>query len=67
MTGDLMKLTKFLKHIGNDNSGATAVEYGLIVSLIVIAMIGALQGVAQATSDTWSTVETTSVEAMNGS
>ena len=65
MTGDLMNLTTFLKHIGNDNSGATAVEYGLIVSLIVIAMIGALQGVAQATIETWSEVETASVEAMS--
>ncbi|MEP3421044.1 MAG: Flp family type IVb pilin [Erythrobacter sp.] len=62
-----MKLTPFLKHIWNDNSGATAVEYGLIVSLIVIAMIGALQGVAQATIETWSEVETASVEAMDGS
>ncbi len=62
-----MKLTKFLKHIGNDNSGATAVEYGLIAALIVIAMIGALQGVAEANTDTWSRVETTSVDAMNGS
>ena len=67
MTGDLMNLTTFLKHIGNDNSGATAVEYGLIVSLIVIAMIGALQGVAQATIETWSEVETASVAAMSGS
>lgn len=67
MTGDLMKLTNFLKHIGNDNSGATAVEYGLIVSLIVIAMIGALQGVAGATIETWSEVETASVEAMSSS
>ncbi len=67
MTGEIMKLTTFLKHIGNDNSGATAVEYGLIVSLIVIAMIGALQGVAGATIDTWSDVETASVEAMSNS
>ena len=60
-----MKLTTFLKHIGNDNSGATAVEYGLIVSLIVIAMIGALGGVANETINTWSEVESASVEAMN--
>jgi len=62
-----MTLTKFLKHIGNDNSGATAVEYGLIAALIVIAMIGALQGVAEANTDTWSRVETVSVDAMDGS
>ena len=61
-----MNLITFLKHIGNDNSGATAVEYGLIVSLIVIAMIGALGGVANETVNTWSEVENASVEAMNG-
>ena len=60
-----MKLTNFLKHIGNDNSGATAVEYGLIVSLIVITMIGALQGVASVTEDSWDLVRERSVEAMN--
>ena len=64
-TGDLMKLTTFLKHIGNDNSGATAVEYGLIVSLIVIAMIGALNGVANTTVEMWSDVRTQSEDAMN--
>lgn len=59
-----MKLTTFLKHIGNDNSGATAVEYGLIVSLIVIAMVGALNGVANETIGMWSYVTDTSEEAM---
>lgn len=60
-----MNLTTFIKDIGSDNSGATAVEYGLIVSLIVLAMVGALQGVATATSDTWSEVETATVGAIN--
>ena len=64
--GDLMKLTIFLKHIGNDNSGATAVEYGLIVSLIVIGMLAALQGVATTTDEMWTTVREESVEAMDG-
>ena len=61
-----MKLTHFLKHIGNDNSGATAVEYGLIASLIVIAMIGALQGVATVTDESWDLVRDRSVAAMEG-
>ena len=65
MTGDIMKLTNFLKHIGNDNSGATAVEYALIASLIVIAMIASLQGVAQVTDETWTMVRDRSVEAMS--
>lgn len=46
-------LRNFLNRIGNDISGATAVEYGLIVSLIVIACVGALQGVAGETIEMW--------------
>ncbi|MEP0390778.1 MAG: Flp family type IVb pilin [Erythrobacter sp.] len=60
-----MKLTNFLKHIGNDNSGATAVEYALIASLVVITMIASLQGVAQVTDETWDLVRDRSVEAMS--
>lgn len=60
-----MTLTTFLKHIGNDEAGATAVEYGLIVSLIVLAMVGALQGVANQNTETWSTVETRVLEVIN--
>lgn len=58
-----MKST-FMKELIDDTSGATAIEYGLIVSLIVIAMIAALQGVAEATIDMWDRVESESVEAM---
>ena len=58
-----MVLTQFLKHIGNDSQGATAVEYGLIISLVVIAMVGALEAVGNANSSQWDTVsdETTGV------
>jgi pilus assembly protein Flp/PilA len=58
-----MVLTKFLKHIGSDSQGATAVEYGLIISLVVIAMAGALQSVGNANTGQWELVadETTSV------
>lgn len=59
-----MNLTTLLKHIGNDNSGATAVEYGLIVSLIVIAIIGALQSVAAVSDETWTLVQERSVDAI---
>ena len=58
-----MKLTTFLKHIGTDNSGVSAIEYGLIISLIVVAMIAALQGVANETIDMWSDVSDTYEEA----
>ena len=39
-----------------DERGATAVEYGLIVSLIVLAMLGALGQVAGATTNLWDTI-----------
>ncbi|HEY1146746.1 MAG TPA: Flp family type IVb pilin [Allosphingosinicella sp.] len=39
-----------------DERGATAVEYGLIVSLIVLAMLGALNNVAGVTINLWTTV-----------
>lgn len=57
-------LTNFLKRIGSDTAGATAIEYGLIVSLVVIACIGALQGVAGETIELWSHIsdEVTSVD-----
>lgn len=64
LAGDHMKLTSFLKHIGDDNSGATAVEYGLIASLIVIAMIAAINGVADITTNTWNYVMDESVAVM---
>lgn len=53
-----------LKDIVDDTKGATAVEYGLIVALIVIAMIASLQGVADTTTEIWTDVETRSVDAM---
>ncbi|WP_271079650.1 Flp family type IVb pilin [Aurantiacibacter sp. MUD61] len=41
-----------------DERGATAIEYGLILALIAIAMITALQGMATSTTNMWSSVET---------
>lgn len=34
---------KFFKKIGSDESGATAIEYGLVAALIAIAAIVAFQ------------------------
>lgn len=49
-------MLNFIKSVGNDESGATAVEYGLIVALIVIAVIGAVKGVADENNGLWATV-----------
>jgi pilus assembly protein Flp/PilA len=61
-----MNLPLFLKRIGNDNSGATAIEYGLIVSLVVIASIGAFDAVADENTGMWARV-TGKIEAAVGS
>ncbi|MGE4432038.1 MAG: Flp family type IVb pilin [Sphingobium sp.] len=44
--------------------GATAIEYGLIVSLIVIAIVITVQNVADATINMWTNV---SAEVVNNS
>jgi pilus assembly protein Flp/PilA len=45
-----------IRNITRCEKGATAVEYGLIASLIVIAMLVALGNVATSTSKMWNTV-----------
>ena len=45
-----------IRRIRRCEQGATAVEYGLIVSLIVIAMFAALGNVAGSTISMWNEV-----------
>ena len=45
-----------LKHLLKDVKGATAVEYGLILSLIFLAMVAAIGGVATETTEMWNNV-----------
>jgi pilus assembly protein Flp/PilA len=42
--------------IRSDERGATAVEYGLILALIFLAVAGAIQGVATVTIGMWDNV-----------
>ena len=50
-------MQKLMRQILRDNTAATAVEYGLIVSLIVLAMVTALQSVATENTKMWNQVE----------
>jgi len=47
-------LLKFL----NDDSGATAIEYGLIAALIAVVIIGAVTAVGTSLSTTFTSVST---------
>ncbi len=49
-----------------DRKGGTAIEYGLIVALIVIAMIASLQGVANTTVGMWGNINTAVATARAG-
>ena len=50
----IQKIKNFLK----DEEGATAVEYGLMVALIAVVIIGAVTLLGQSTSDKFGEVET---------
>lgn len=51
-----MDKRRILERIVRDEGGATAIEYGLICAMIVLAMLAALRGVAQANTSMWNDV-----------
>lgn len=46
----------FLKNLLNDESGATAIEYGLIAALISVAIIAALNAVSGSLTGTFNNI-----------
>ncbi|QKG71384.1 Flp family type IVb pilin [Erythrobacter mangrovi] len=52
-------MVKFLKKLGRDTSGATAVEYGLILALIFLAMIGSVQAFSTEAIRMWTNTSNT--------
>ncbi len=59
-------LSNIAKELVDDTSGATAIEYGLILALIAIAIIASIQNVAGTTVAMWNMVTNRSVSAMSG-
>ncbi len=54
-----MKIKCLFSAVLECDSGATAVEYGLIVSLIVISIMVALNGFADEATEMWNHVAST--------
>lgn len=54
-----LQMFELLKRLGQDSEGATAVEYGLILSLIFLSMVGAVQAFGNQVVNTWTRVDTT--------
>lgn len=50
-------LKTWLKKLSSDESGATAIEYGLIAALIVVAILGGVSAVANANNDNYQLIE----------
>lgn len=55
-------MIKFLKKLYLSEKGATAIEYGLIVALIAIAIVVAISGVGNSTGNMWNHVSDEVVE-----
>ena len=51
-------MRRLLKNFFNDQSGATAIEYGLIAALIAVAAVAAMTTVGGNLSTTFNTVAT---------
>ena len=49
-------MVQIFRRLFASDKGATAVEYGLIIAMIVLAMIGALSNVASKTNAMWGNV-----------
>lgn len=50
----------------SDSRGATAIEYGLIVALIVLAVIGGVSALGGANGNMWGNVQTKVSNALEG-
>lgn len=61
-----MKLLSIFRAIAADVRGATAIEYGLILAMVFLAMVGAVQAFGVEVIKMFDHVSTTSVSAMQG-
>lgn len=53
-----------IKRLLSDVSGATAIEYGLILALMFLAMAAALEGFADANTNIWTNVSSSMSKAV---
>ncbi len=56
---------KLWRRLVRDMRGATAVEYGLIAALMVLAMLVGMQAFADETASMWNQVSSSAAEAMD--
>jgi pilus assembly protein Flp/PilA len=59
-------MLKHIKHFCGDESGATAIEYGLIAALVSVAAIGALTTMGNTLNTLFTTVSNSMNTAVSG-
>lgn len=59
-------IARTIRRLAGDRKGGTAIEYGLIAALIVIAMIASFIEVARTTTGTWNSVNNKMQTARDG-
>ncbi|ODT89294.1 Flp family type IVb pilin [Phenylobacterium sp. SCN 70-31] len=59
-------MSKFVTRFLKDESGATAIEYGLIAALIAVVLVGALQAVGGSLQGAFTTISDSVTEATAG-
>ena len=57
--GGVTAIRKLMRTLRADDRGATAVEYGLIAALIVVAMIGGLNALGGGANGMWGKINNT--------
>lgn len=49
-------MIKFCRRLLRSERGATAIEYGLMLALMTLALLGALRGLGDSTTGLWGTI-----------
>lgn len=62
-----MMKNHFLRTLARDQRGATAIEYGLIIAMIFLAMLGAVVALGSEDKSLYEQISSTAVGAMKGS
>ena len=61
-----MTIVRRLARLSGDVRGATSVEYGLILAMVFLAMVGAVAALGTEDTSLWGQVEDRAVTAMKG-
>jgi pilus assembly protein Flp/PilA len=60
-------MTRFLKSLCRDARATTTIEYALLCGMIVLAIIGALQGLGGQSGGLWGDISSKTIAASNAS